>query len=96
MVTFELKKDAVLSDQEKVLLAAARRLPVSYDEDAPRLTADMEKAFRAARAAKPYRREPLTVYVSPSTMKKARRMGADFEAILGELLDKAVDEYELE
>ena len=92
----KLKKDAVLSDQEKALLAGARRLPVSHDEDSPRLTADMEKAFRAARAAKPYRGEPLTVHVSPSTMKKVRRMGADSEAILGGLPDKAVDEYEPE
>lgn len=93
MVTFELDGSAALTSGEKNLLSAAKRLPVVYDEDSPELTDDMEKAFAAARKAKPYHGEPLTLYVSPATLEKVKSMGADYIAILGKLLDKAVDEY---
>lgn len=93
MVTFELDGNAVLTSREKKLLAEAKKLPIVYDEDSPELTDDMEAAFIAARKAKPYRGEPLTLYVSPATIEKVKGMGADYIAILGKLLDKAVDEY---
>lgn len=93
MVTFELKQGSVLSDEEKRLLAEAKKMPIVYDEDSPELTDAMEQAFIAARKAKPFRGEPLTLYVSPATIEKVKNMGADYIAILGKLLDKAVDEY---
>lgn len=93
MVTYELDKTATLTDREKKLLAEARRMPIIYDEDSPELTDDMEKAFISARKAKPYQGEPLTLYVSSTTIEKVKSMGADYLAILGKLLDKAVDEY---
>lgn len=93
MVTFELNQDSILSDEERKLLAEAKKLPVVYDEDSPELTDAMEQAFIAARKAKPFRGEPLTLYVSPATLEKIKSMGTDYIAILGKLLDKAVDEY---
>lgn len=93
MVTYELEKDAVLTNREKKLLAEAKKLPVVYDEDSPELTDDMEKAFAAARKVNPYRGEPLTLYVSAATIEKIKNMGADYIAILSKLLDKAVEEY---
>ena len=93
MVTFELKQGSVLSDEEKRLLAEAKKMPIVYDEDSPELTDAMEQAFIAARKAKPFRGEPLTLYVSPATIEKVKSMGTDYIAILGKLLDKAVDEY---
>ena len=93
MVTFELEPGSTLSDKERKLLAEAKKLPVVYDEDSPELTDSMEQAFIAARKAKPFRGEPLTLYVSPATIEKVKSMGTDYIAILGKLLDKAVDEY---
>lgn len=93
MVTFELEGSAALTGSEKMLLAAAKKLPVVYDDDSPELTDDMEKALIAARKEKPYHGEPLTLYVSPATLEKVKDMGADYMAILGKLLDKAVEEY---
>ena len=93
MVAFDLKQGSVLSDEEKRLLAEAKKMPIVYDEDSPELTDAMEQAFIAARKAKPFRGEPLTLYVSPATIEKVKNMGADYIAILGKLLDKAVDEY---
>lgn len=54
-VTFKLDKNTPLTDQEKAMIAEARKLPVVYDEDSPELTEKMEKAFLAARKAKPHR-----------------------------------------
>lgn len=93
MVTFELDQDAVLTSEEKLLLSEAAKKPVLFDEDSPPMTAEMEKAFLSARKAKPYHGEPVTLYVSSATLTKAKKMGEDYIAILGKLLDKAVDEY---
>lgn len=92
MVNFELR-DAALSEKEKKELETARTLPITYDEDSPELDETMEQAFRQARRKKPYSGKPLTVYVSPKTMEKAKSLGDDYEAVLGRLLDKAVEEY---
>ena len=44
MVTFELDKTAALTKEEKKVLAKAKELPITYDEDSPEMTDDMEKA----------------------------------------------------
>ena len=93
MVTFELNGTATLTNNEKKILTEARKLPVVYDTDSPELSDDMEKAFVEARKAKPYRGEPLTLYVSAATIEKVKKLGDDYIAILSKLLDKAVDEY---
>ncbi|MCI8737092.1 MAG: hypothetical protein HFI11_08955 [Lachnospiraceae bacterium] len=93
MVKFELNENAVLSEREKELLEEAKKKPVVYDEDSPRLTDDMERAFMAAKEEKSCHGEPLTLYVSPETIRKVKSMGTDYMAILGKLLDKAVKEY---
>lgn len=54
MVTYELKQDATLTSRERQLISEAKKLPPVFDEDSPELTPDMEKAFIAARKAKPY------------------------------------------
>lgn len=93
MVVFELNNGSVLTNRERELLENAKKMPVVYDEDSPELSDEMERAFIAARKAKPYHGEPLTLYVSPATIEKVKAMGEDYIAILGKLLDKAVDEY---
>ena len=94
MVTFESHGPSEWTAEEKDMLEEAKKRPIVYDEDCPELTEEMEKAFIAARKKKPYRGEPLTLYVSPATIEKAKTMGADYAAILGRLLDKAVEEYQ--
>ena len=83
----------MLSEREKNLLEEAKKRPVVYDEDSPRLTDDMEKAFMTARKEKNDCGEPLTLYVSPETIRKVKSMGTDYITILGKLIDKAVNEY---
>lgn len=94
MVKFNLDKHKRLTEEEKQQLELAKALPVVYDEDSPETTPAMEEAFIIARKAKPYKALPLTVYVSPDTAKEAERLGGDYRAIFGKLLDKAVKAYQ--
>lgn len=93
MVSFKLEQGTKITNEEKKMLEEAKKLPLIYDEDSPELTDEMEKAFVEARKKKPYNAEPLTVYVSPATIKKAKTIGGDYIDVLGRLLDKAVNEY---
>ena len=93
MVTFELREGMKLSAEEKQALENAKKLPVVYDEDSPELTETMEKAFIRARRLKPYRSQPVTLYVKPETLEKAKAMGDDYLSILGGLLEQAVNDY---
>lgn len=45
-------------------------------------------------AMKSHKGQLLTVYVSPDTAKEAERLGGDYQAIFGKLLDKAVKAYQ--
>lgn len=93
MVSFKLTQGMEISDDEKKMLEEAKKLSVIFDEDSPELTEDMEQAFIKARKKKPYKVEPLTVYVSSETIKKAKTIGEDYIEILGRLMDQAVNEY---
>lgn len=92
-VRYELNESRELTAAERQQLEHAKTLPVVYDEDSPELDENMRAAFIAARMAKPYNGRPLTVYVSPDTAKEAERLGGDYQAIFGKLLDKAVKAY---
>lgn len=93
MVSFKLEPGTELSNKEKQMLEDAKKMPVIYDFDSPELTDDMEKAFIAAREEKPYKVEPLTIYVSPATIEKAKAIEGNYVELLGRLLDKAINEY---
>ncbi len=94
MVKITLDDLPEMTEEEKQQLERAKNLPVVYDEDSPEPTPEMEAAFIAARKAKPYKGRPLTVYVSPNTFEEAERLGGDYQAIFGKLLDKAVKAYQ--
>lgn len=94
MVTYILdSKNAQLTEEEKKSIRDAQNYPIAYDEDSPEMTPEMEQAFIAARKAKPFRGEPLTLYVSRSTMEKVKSLGDDYLSLASKLLDKAVDDY---
>lgn len=69
MVRYELNESRELTAAERQQLERAKAMPAVYDEDSPELDEKMEAAFVAARKAKPYRGQPLTVYVSPRYSK---------------------------
>ena len=95
MVTFELNEGMKLSVEEKRTLEEAKKLPVVYDEDSPELTETMEQAFIRARRLKPYKAAPVTLYIAPETLEKAKAMGENYLSILGGLLEQAVNDYQI-
>ena len=48
MIAAALSKDEKLTDEDRKMLEEARKYPITFDEDSPELTAEMEKAFRLA------------------------------------------------
>ena len=48
MITATLSKDEKLTDEDRKMLEDAKKYPIIFDEDAPELTPEMEKAFRLA------------------------------------------------
>lgn len=48
MITATLSKDEKLTDEDRKMLEAAGKYPITFDEDSPELTPEMEKAFRSA------------------------------------------------
>ncbi len=93
IVTYKRDLTAPLTEEELEMLAEAEKMPIVYDEDSPEMTPEMEQAFIAARKAKPFRGEPLTLYVTPATMEKVKSLGDDYLALASKLLDQAVDAY---
>lgn len=54
MAAFKLTKENVaLTEDEKKIIEKAKKMPAVFDEDCPELSGEMEKAFIAARKAKP-------------------------------------------
>ena len=95
MVTFNLEPGRKLTDFELEALQNAKNCPIVYDDDSPALTPEMEKAFIAARRAKPFNSEAVTLYLSPETVAKAKNFGSDYIATLGRILDRAMAEYKV-
>lgn len=93
MVTYKISGNEMLSEEELNALENAKKSPILYDRDAPELSSEMETAFIAARRAKPYNSEPVTLYLNSETIAKARHIGPDYIAVLGRLLDQAVADY---
>ena len=48
MITAALSNDENLTDEDRKMLEEARKNPITFDEDSPELTPEMEKAFRLA------------------------------------------------
>ena len=48
MMTATLSKDEKLTDEDRKMLEEAGKYPITFDEDSPELTLEMEKAFRLA------------------------------------------------
>jgi hypothetical protein len=48
IVTASLSKDEKLTDEEKKMIEEAKKHPITFDEDSPEMTPDMEKQFKVA------------------------------------------------
>lgn len=78
---------AELTPEEMAELEAAEKMPVTFDDDCPEMTADMLKQF--------HRMDTIMVKLSPNNMKKVKSFGPDYSKILSHLLDLALNDSEL-
>lgn len=78
---------AQLTPEEIAELEAAEKMPVTFDDDCPEMTAGMLKQF--------HRMDHVTIHLSPSSMKKIKSLGPDYAKILSHLLDLALNDTEL-
>ena len=75
MVTFELDKNAVLTDHEKQQLSEAAKRPIVYDEDSPPLTSEMEKPLSLPEGQNPIVGNPLPSMFPPLLSQKQKAWG---------------------
>lgn len=93
-IYYESNENMPLTPEQEAEIAAAAKRPIVFDEDCPEITPEMLKhAYRPGRK-RPGDMVTLRVQVMPSTLDKAKSFGDDYMAILGQLLDKAVSEYQ--
>ena len=78
---------AQLTPEEIADLEAAKKMPITFDEDRPEMTSDMLKQF--------HRMDNVTIKISPSNMKKIRALGSDPVRVLSRLIDLALDDADL-
>lgn len=78
---------AKLTPEELAELEAAEKMPITFDDDCPEMTAEMLKQF--------HRMDRVAVRLSPANMKKARALGPDYAETLSRLLDLALNDAEL-
>lgn len=78
---------AELTPEELAELEAAEKMPITFDDDCPEMSAEMLRQFQ--------RMDHVTVRISPDNMKKVRSFGPDYSRILSHLLNLALNDTEL-
>ena len=78
---------AELTPEEIAELEVAEKIPVTFDDDCPKMTSEMLKQF--------HKMNKVTLSISPSNMKKIELFGADYTKILNQLLNLALNDAEL-
>lgn len=78
---------AELTPEEMAELEAAEKMPITFDDDSPEMSAEMLRQFQ--------RMDHVTVRISPDNLKKVRSFGPDYSRILSHLLNLALNDTEL-
>lgn len=76
-----------LTEEEKDELAAAEKMPITFDEDCPEMTEEMLMQFR--------RMDSVVVKISPANRQKVQSFGEDAKKILSNLLNLALNDNDL-
>lgn len=78
-------------------IEAANQRPLVYDEDCPEYTYEelMEMAEMAKKKREESKKEPITLRVSASTIKKAKATGKGYTGFLSRLIDNAINDKDL-
>ena len=93
MRTKKEKNSIVLSKAELAQLKAAKRMPITYDKDAPKLTKEMLKEFKHYSMVKHNNRlkETMSLRVSKATKEKLVALGKGYTSIVNRLIEYSFD-----
>ena len=97
MKGYRLDPDRKLTKEEIEMLDRMERMPITFDEDCPELTAEQLAKFRRIsdenRASR--RKQSVTLRLSPRAIKKARSLGKGYTSVLSRILESALEDNEL-
>lgn len=93
MQTRKEKNNVSLTSKELKQLELAKKMPIIYDEDSPRLTKKMLKEFKHYSKVKHDKRikETMSLRVSKSTKEKLIALGKGYTSIVNRLIEYALD-----
>lgn len=82
-----------LTKEDLNQLELAKKMPITYDEDSPRLTKKMLKEFKHYSQVKHDNRikETMSLRVSKSTKEKLVALGKGYTSIVNRLIEYALD-----
>lgn len=86
--------NTTLSAKEIKQLEKAKTKAVVYDEDSPELSDEELQQFKRINSLS-RNKETISMRISPSTLKKAKRYGKGYTSFLSRLLDLAIDDPEM-
>ena len=97
IVNYTLNENEELTAEQIAEIEEAKKSPIVFDEDCPKLTAEQYREF--ARIAKAHReerkRQVVALRLLPSTLVKAKKLGKGYTAILSRMIDLCIDDKEL-
>ena len=93
MKTKREKNSIALSKEELSQIKAAKKMPITYDKDSPKLTKDMLKEFKHYSMVKHNDRlkETMSLRVSKTTKEKLISLGKGYTGIVNRLIEYAFD-----
>lgn len=86
--------DTNLSDEEIKQLNNAKNKSIIFDSDSPELSDEELLQFKKINSLT-RNKETISMRISPSTLKKAKRYGKGYTSFLSRLLDLAIDDPEM-
>lgn len=93
IVRKEIELTQPLSPSQLEMLHNLESRPVSPDEDCPELTANQLAQFQRISAANREERckQPITLRLSPQTIRRAKSLGKGYTSVLSRILESALE-----
>ncbi len=93
----EIDVNKPLTKDQLDMLEKASNLPISYDEDSPEFTKEELAQFKRISEFRneDRRKQTVSIRLSPQALTKARSLGKGYTAILGRILETALEDKDL-
>ena len=97
MISYELKPETKLSEEQEKMLSDAEKRPVVSDEDCPELTEEeLAQFYRVSEKRREERKkQTVTLRLSPQALKTAKSLGKGYTSVLSRILESALRDKEV-